>query len=261
MNFDLDTYHATLRTRWLGRPLEHVPEVDSTSAYLKRLARSGEPLLAGRVLLADAQSAGYGQQGRTWASDEARGLYVSVWLPPWAIATPLTLVVGVAAVGALRELTGGTAIGLKWVNDLVANGRKLGGILAEAVGSASMPDRAHGLILGIGLNLEPPGLEEAIALSELGVVPRRDVLLATLWNHLEAALDALAEEGPAPLLARWRDYSVTLGMAVRVQRFAEVVEGVAEDISDAGALLVRQADGTLASIESGTVRRADGAYC
>lgn len=261
MTFDLATYHQTLRTRWLGRELEHAPELDSTSSHLKRLARAGAPMALGRTVVADVQTAGYGQQGRTWVSGEASGLYVSAWLPASVIPTPCTLAAGVAAVGALRELAGTSAIGLKWVNDLVAHGRKLGGILAEVVGSPSMPGRPHGLILGIGLNLVPPGLAEAIALSELGPPPTRDRLLATLWNHLELELDRLEQEGPLPLLESWRSYAVTLGVPVRAQRHAEVVEGVAEDISETGALLIRQADGTLRAIESGTVRRADGRYC
>lgn len=262
MTFHLETYRHTLETRWLGRHLEHVPEIDSTSSYLKRLARtSSQPLAEGRAIVADVQTAGYGQQGRSWVSEEARGLYVSVWLPARVIPTPFTLLAGVAAVGALRELVGEASIGLKWVNDLVAHGRKLGGILAEVVGSPNVPERPYGLILGIGLNLVPPGLAEAIALCELGSPPTRDRLLATLWNHLEREIDRLEAEGTSALLDCWRSYAVTLGSPVRAQLYAEVVEGVAEDISDTGALLIRQSDGTLRAIESGTVRRADGRYC
>lgn len=262
MTFHLDTYHRTLETRWLGHHLEHVPAIDSTSSYLKRLARSAtEPLSEGRTIVADVQTAGYGQQGRAWVSEEARGLYVSTWLPARVIPTPFTLLAGVAAVGALRELSGETAIGLKWVNDLVAHGRKLGGILAEVVGSPNVPDRPYGLILGIGINLVPPGLEEAIALSDLGAPLTRDRLLATLWNHLEREIDRLDVMGTAPLLDQWRSYAVTLGTPVRAQLYTEVVAGVAEDISETGALLIRQEDGTLRAIESGTVRRADGQYC
>lgn len=262
MSFDLPTYHQTLETRWLGRHFERAAVLDSTSSHLKRLARTGsEPLSEGRAILADTQTAGYGQQGREWVSGDARGLFVSVWLPARVIPTPFTLVAGAAAVGALRELMGEVGIGLKWVNDLVARGRKLGGILAEVVGSPNLPERPYGLILGIGINLVPPGLEEAIALSELGAAPPRDRLLATLWNHLEREIDRVEQEGTAPLLDRWRSYAVTLGSPVRAQLYAEVVEGVAEDISETGALLIRQADGVVRAIESGTVRRADGRYC
>lgn len=262
MKFDPTLYQSYLTTRWLGRSFEHAPEIDSTSSHLKRLARTGSgPLAPGRTVLADAQTAGYGQQGRSWVSGETRGLYVSTWLPARVMATPVTLVAGVALVGALREVTGTPAIGLKWVNDLVAHGRKLGGILAEGVGSPTMPERPHGLILGIGLNLLPPGLDEAISLSELGSVPAREQLLATLWNHLEREIDRLEADGTAPLLEQWRAYAVTLGTEVRAQLYTEVVEGLAEDISATGALLIRQANGSVRAIESGTVRRADGRYC
>jgi BirA family biotin operon repressor/biotin-[acetyl-CoA-carboxylase] ligase len=262
LSFDRTTYQAFLETRWLGHDLEHHPEIDSTSAHLKREARNGSSLPEGLAVLADAQSAGYGQHGRTWSSQERSGLYVSIWLPAHYAQRPLTLLAGVATVEALRMLCGLPAIGLKWVNDLVAERRKLGGILAEMIGGPANTGVRHGLILGIGLNLETQeALPEAIALSHLAVVPSREQLLASIANRLEYWLDRVTAEGEEDLCDRWRAYSVTLGQQIRAQLHAETIEGLAEDITRTGALRIRCADGTLREIASGTVRLADGRYC
>lgn len=262
MTFDRNAYHALLETRWLGQALEHHLDIDSTSAHLKREARRGASLPKGLAVLADAQSAGYGQHGRTWASQEQSGLYVSLWLPAHYARSPLTLLAGVATVEALRLVCAHEGIGLKWVNDLVVQRRKLGGILAEMSAGGASTGTPPGLVLGIGLNLSAQqALPEAIALSELGMVPSRERLLAALVNRLEHWLDRITAEGEEVLCDRWRAYSVTLGQQVRAQLHAETIEGLAEDITATGALRIRCADGAAREIASGTVRLADGRYC
>ncbi|MBO9542777.1 biotin--[acetyl-CoA-carboxylase] ligase [bacterium] len=262
MSFAPDTFRSFLQTRWLGQDLAHFADIDSTSAHLKREARSGTALTEGLVVLADAQSAGYGQHGRAWSSAEQSGLYTSIWLPAHYAQRPLTLLAGVATVEALRELTAQESIGLKWVNDLVAQGRKLGGILAEMVGGPGNTGGRHGLILGIGLNLAAQEARpEAIALSHLAPLPSREQILASMLNRLEHWLDRVTTEGEEVLCDRWRTYSVTLGQHVRAQLHTETIEGFAEDITRTGALCIRRPDGTMREIASGTVRLADGRYC
>lgn len=257
MSFSLARYHQALSTEWLGRHADHYAELDSTSSHLKRRARdSSDRLAKGLVVVADLQTAGYGQQRREWVSGADRGLYCSIWLPIALSARPFTLLAGVAAAAALREATGSEEVGLKWVNDLVCHGRKLGGILAEVVGTPAVPG-SHGLILGVGINLASQGLPEAIALADLGDPPSRETLLAALMNHLEHWIAA----GDARLLEQWGAYSVTIGAHVRAQLYSEAVEGVAEGITPSGALLIRQADGSIREIASGMLRRADGRYC
>lgn len=262
MSFDTAAYRTFLQTRWLGQALSHFTDIDSTSAHLKREARSGRPLPEGLAVLADTQSAGYGQHGRTWSSAERSGLYVSLWLPAHYAQRPLTLLAGVATVETLRALTAQESIGLKWVNDLVAQRRKLGGILAEMIGGPGNLGGSHGLILGIGLNLQTQEAQpEAIALSHLAPLPSREQLLASMLNRLEHWLDRVTAEGEEALCDRWRAYSVTLGQQVRAQLHSETIEGLAEDITSTGALRIRRVDGTLCEIASGSVRLSDGRYC
>ncbi|MDB5096307.1 MAG: biotin--[acetyl-CoA-carboxylase] ligase [Cyanobacteria bacterium RYN_339] len=222
-------------------PLIALDETDSTSLHLKRLVLEGCPL--GTVVTARRQTAGYGQRGRSWDSAPDAGLYMSILLPlPASAPTQLPFVLGLGCRDGLLAWT--DEVGLKWVNDLVARRRKLGGLLVEVV--------KGGAIAGIGVNLATPDLPEAIGLNELTPTPPtlealRDALLAGIHARLAAPFSFDA----------WSAASVTLGQRVRV----ETLEGVAEALGPNGELQVRRDDGTLMDVISGSVRLADGAYC
>lgn len=257
MPFNSARFFERLETRQLGRTFQHFASIDSTNAYVKRLARSEVPPAAGLVVVADAQTGGYGQHGRTWQSSEGAGLYFTAFMA--AQSTPLlTLMVGVAVVDALRALTGSEEVGVKWVNDLVLRGRKLGGILVEAC-------HQRWMAIGVGLNLRDVpeqggiGLESLMAAPE--VLPPREILLAELLNALERwNARLLAGEGEA-IRQRWSAYAVTLGQEVRVASAGREVVGLAVGIDAYGGLQIRKPEGGLEVVTSGTVRRADGGYC
>lgn len=239
--------------------LIHLAEVDSTSRYLRRVAEEAPPPPF-TVVLADRQTAGYGQQGRPWVS-EAKGLYASIFLGHEVVSPLLTLIAGLAAVGAIRDRTGARYVGLKWVNDLVWNGRKLGGILAEVM-------HRRWAILGFGINIEPNELPEATSLKEAleATGPADPTLLETvplalaLANHLQTELEAWRRNGSAGVIARWQRESVTIGKQVRVEAPVGAVAGEAVGLDADGRLLVRTASGSVVPISSGTVRLADGGY-
>ncbi len=166
----------------------------------------------GSIVVADHQTEGRGRLGRTWEGTTGSGLYATFVVPP----SPLLLFAcGVACAEAC-----GPATRLKWPNDLMFEGRKLGGMLAEVRG-----DRA---LVGIGINLSwaPPG---AAMLGE-----GRDALL----TRLTPLIDFWRAAAPPAILSRWRTLSWTLGQLVRVDLAGETIEGLAEDIADDGALLV-----------------------
>jgi BirA family biotin operon repressor/biotin-[acetyl-CoA-carboxylase] ligase len=137
--------------------------VDSTNAALRALALEGAP--TGTVLVADQQTAGRGRHGRVWHSPPAVGLYISILLRPRSTLRELprwTLAAAVAACLAVRRESG-APVEIKWPNDLLLGGRKLGGVLAEA---RSAGDRLQDLVVGTGINLAhraadfPDGLRE-----------------------------------------------------------------------------------------------------
>jgi len=179
--------------------------VESTQAIA-----AGLPI--GSIVMADEQTAGRGRLDRRWESPPGTGLLVTYVLAPRPL---LVFAAGVAAAEAC-----GSQVRLKWPNDLVVDGRKLGGVLAELRG-----DRA---LVGIGINLtwSPPGAAQLDA--------DREMLLADLSRLLSDWLKA----SDAAILGAWRDRSWTLGQRVRVEGPNEAFEGVAEDIDADGALLV-----------------------
>lgn len=169
-------------------------------------------LPVGSVVIADHQTAGRGRMDRQWEAPEGTALLVSFVLQPNPV---LSIAAGVAAAEAC-----GSEVRLKWPNDLLLGGRKLGGILVEATPAKG--------ICGIGINLSwaPEG---AARLDQ----PRDD-----LFNRLREKLYAWTAASPESVLARWRDLSETLGRRVRLEQSGKVVEGVATDITPRGELIV-----------------------
>ena len=187
-------------------------ELDSTNRLAADLARAGAP--DGVVVGADHQTAGRGRRGRTWESRPGASLLVSVVLRP--APALVTLAAGVAAAEAC-EAVAGVAVELKWPNDLLLDGAKLGGILSELVGDAA--------VVGLGLNLAwaPAGA------ASLGPGVDRHALLHAYLARLGT---------PGAVLDRYRERCTTLGRRVRVELPGRAVEGVATAVADDGRLVV-----------------------
>lgn len=162
----------------------------------------------GSIVIANHQSAGRGRLDRRWEAPPGTSLLVSFVLEPNPL---LSLAAGVAAAEAC-----GPDVRLKWPNDLLLNGRKLGGILVETA-----PGRA---ICGIGINLTAAP-EGAARLDQPG---------DSLFERLRTALAMWAKASPQEVLTRWREKSDTLGRRVRI----DGTEGVAQDIGPRGELIV-----------------------
>ena len=230
-------------------------EVGSTNDVAGALADRGEA--DGTVVIADAQSAGRGRHGRAWASPPGAGLYMSIIMRPSAhVVSLLTIAAGVALADGIEAATG-LQPQLKWPNDVYMSGRKLAGILAEA--GTSKAGVQH-VVLGCGVNLMPAAYPPDVAAratsieSELGRAVDRGLLLAECLAALNARYLELQSHSPAGVIARWRDRAVSMfGRRVEWDVAGVARQGVAEDIDDSGALLVR--DGAVrARVISGEVR-------
>jgi BirA family biotin operon repressor/biotin-[acetyl-CoA-carboxylase] ligase len=230
-------------------------EVGSTNDVAAALADRGEP--EGTVVVADAQSAGRGRHGRTWASLPGAGLYMSMLTRPAAHAVGLlTIAAGVAVAEGIQAATG-LQPQLKWPNDIYMEGRKLAGILAEAGTSSA---GVQYVILGCGINLMPAAYPADVAAratsieSELGRPVDRGLLLVECLTALDSSYRDLQSQAGASLISRWRARAVsTFGRRVEWDVAGVTRHGVAEDIDETGALLVR--DGaTRARVISGEVR-------
>ncbi len=230
-------------------------DVTSTNDVAMGFAERG--VQEGCVVVADAQSAGRGRHGRTWVSPPGAGLYVSVVLRPQPRVIPLlTLAAGVALADGIGDATG-LAVQLKWPNDVYVGGRKLAGILAEAgVSSAAEPY----VVLGFGINVLPAAYPADVAgratslEAELGRPADRGLVLASCLAALASRYQMLRDGERSAVIADWRTRArPLLGRAVEWDATEGVRRGVAEDVDDRGALLVRTPDGP-ARIVSGEVR-------
>jgi len=234
--------------------------IDSTSSELVRRIRAAEGSATwGDVIVAARQEAGRGRQGRVWHSRDADNLYVSVSVEVTGnVADTLPLVplcAGVSAVAAL-DAAGVSGVRLKWPNDLMLEGKKLGGILCEA--PCFSPDRVIACV-GLGLNLGresfPPELAAiAISAGPLPGGPPEKEFFAAAWLHdLRRWVDRLGVDGPASLVAAWRSVGAPFGRRVRVGG----VEGITVDLSAQGRLIVARDDGSRVELPGGVVEDLD----
>ena len=234
----------------------------STNEYLT--LRPAPP--PGRIwaAVAEYQTGGRGRRGRRWLSPPGHGVCLSI---SWCFESAprdlpaLSLVAGVAVCDGLKKL-GVDGVQLKWPNDVMAAGGKVGGILVEVSGESGGPLR---VVIGIGLNVRPvPGIaaalrEEggnvpAVALDDLlaGDCLERNVLVGVLINALHAGLLTFVDGGWPAALPAWRRHDYLAGRSVVVTRGLEVLRGVARGIADDGALLV-EADGRILPVMAGDV--------
>ena len=234
--------------------------IDSTSSTLLRQAAQGAADLS--ICVAEAQSAGRGRRGRDWISPLGGNVYFSLlrrFGAGMGALSGLSLVAGVAVIQALADCAVRNA-GLKWPNDVLADGRKLAGILVELGGEFLGPCHA---VIGIGLNVRLPRQFKAgqpsVDLASLcgDMLPSRNVVIARLLIRLIAALDRFERAGFAPFRAEFAQYDLLAGQAVRVHGGKAVHDGVAEGVDDRGALRVRHAGvATVYDSAEVSVRRA-----
>ncbi|MEO8040598.1 MAG: biotin--[acetyl-CoA-carboxylase] ligase [Betaproteobacteria bacterium] len=227
--------------------IELVEQVASTNSVL--LERDPTAAPSGSVLVAEMQSGGRGRRGRTWSSALGGALTFSLlWRFEQGAAglTGLSLVVGVAVARALSGL-GAADIQLKWPNDILWHGRKLGGILIEVQGDALGPATA---VIGIGINVRvPPALRASIDqpvadAAEAGAGTDRNRLLAAVLTELAAMLDAFSREGFGPLEPEFRRrHALQDAEVVANLGDGAPVRGRALGTADDGSLLVETSDG------------------
>lgn len=216
----------------------------STVSTNTELLRCSAPPRGSRVLLAERQTGGRGRRGRDWASPLAAHVYLSVlrgFAGGLAQLGGLSLVAGVAVAEALRGL-GHAQVQLKWPNDLVVDGRKLGGLLVEGGGEFAGPARA---VIGIGLNVHmPPAFAERIDqpwtdLDQVAGEPvQRNAVATAVLAALLPALEQFEAEGLAPFLSRYAALDSLAGREVRVELGGAWQDGRALGLAEDGALRV-----------------------
>lgn len=236
--------------------------VDSTNRFVAELESELETGAA-QLCVAELQTAGRGRRGRSWLAPFGSGICMSLsWrfaeAPPTFSA--LSLAVGVAVVRALREL-GASDMSLKWPNDLLWRGRKLGGILIELRGESGGPSH---VIVGIGLNVRMPSTvrlqlaeQQAALIADLHEqmqqrTPSRNIIVGAIVSELVPALRQFGFEGFAPFHDAWRELDALANAPVKVLNGAQTTLGMARGVDRDGTLLV-DVEGELKRFASGEV--------
>lgn len=236
------------RSRSLLSRLDILDSVDSTNAEVLRCAQQG--CSSGLVCSAELQTAGRGRRGRQWVSPYASNLYLSVlweFSQGAAALEGLSLAVGVAVARALRACDV-PAVQLKWPNDVLYAGAKLGGILLEMSGDAAGSCR---VVIGVGLNVAMPeaaagGIDQAwtdIKSISTRQHPGRNRLLAELLNELLPLAADFEQQGFTQWRDEWQALDAFAGASVVLQTGSGPLAGIARGVDERGALQLETTTG------------------
>jgi BirA family biotin operon repressor/biotin-[acetyl-CoA-carboxylase] ligase len=252
-----DLLNKRLKGTLFGKHILHFFKTDSTNRVAMELGYAGEP--EGSVVMAEEQTAGRGRAGRAWHSERGTGLYFTLLLRPKLspVQAPiLTMLAGIAAHSAITAQTG-VSPDLKWPNDLLLNGKKIGGILTEMHAEPSM---IRFVIIGCGINVNQETFPDDLASvatslrRETGRSHSRLELLVRLLTEFEADYNRFLREGVAPVIERFQRISpFANGKRVRVDNGVHSYAGVTTGLSPEGLLLVKKYDGQIQAVIAGDV--------
>lgn len=242
--------------------VHYLGETGSTNQVARALVERGAPTYA--VVVADSQTEGRGRLGKKWLSPPGTGLYFSIILRP--VLPPedlpkITLAAGLAVALAVEKISN-LSLMLKWPNDLLLDGKKLGGILGETV---NLPGEPTAVILGVGLNVNSPitafpaDLQDKVTslLIHTGNEHSRSDLLLSVFTELKKQIQRFERSGFQGILDDWRKRDATLGKKLNwVSREGRVVMGVSMGPDEYGQLLIKDEKGQVHEVLSGDINLA-----
>ena len=236
--------------------IKHFNELESTNKYAKTKAQEGAPEWT--VIIADKQTGGYGRMGRSFCSPEASGLYMSIVLRPSLRPEECLYITTAAAVAVSQaiEALADIKTGIKWVNDIYANGKKICGILTESgfTGGGTL-DYA---ILGIGINIYTPkgGFPSEIKdiAGSIFDTPRDKDVRDRLADRIIADFKALYKDiSKKPHLDLYRGRSLVIGRKITVIHNKESYEATVVGIDDDFRLIVKDKENNITALDSGDI--------
>lgn len=255
-----DLLRQDLKGSQFGKKIYHFFRTDSTNRVAMELGYAGEP--EGTLIVAEEQTAGRGRAGREWHSERGTGIYVTVLLRPKLApvqAPLLTMMAGLSARAAIQAQTA-LAIDLKWPNDLMLAGKKVGGILTEM---HAEPSQVRFVIVGIGINVNQEKFPSELAATatslraESGKAHSRMELLVRLLREFETDYNRFLRDGPAHVTQAFQSASsYAHGKRVRVTNGVEAFWGTTAGLSPEGLLRVEREDGNVVTVIAGDVNEA-----
>lgn len=226
--------------------------IDSTNTQAKLYT---DTISTRGVFIANEQTAGRGRYGRTFYSPMGCGLYISAIYPAKTIQKQLSLVTPLAAVAVSRAITTqlGINVGIKWVNDLFLNGKKISGILTEAIYSveAGMLDY---IIVGIGINVTTPQNIPDELVEVIGYLTDEPVDMNALSIAIISELFTLLDTLPnTDFMSEYIERSILIGQSITVQKPNETFHAVVKDITLNGLLVIETDTQKILTLEHGEV--------
>jgi BirA family biotin operon repressor/biotin-[acetyl-CoA-carboxylase] ligase len=244
--FTRDDIIVGLNTTVIGRKLFVFDSLDSTNTCAKTLADAG--LEEGTVVLADYQTAGRGRQGRSWLSEPAMNILLSIILRPSISKEQASLLTFYAAVSVARvlECMNVGKVECKWPNDVLLNGKKCCGILLE---NSFQQDRLIYSVVGIGLNVNQTQFDNGISTRATSVAresgstfDRKDII-QILLKETDRLLPSLADGRINTIVDEWKDWCTMFGKSVTLTQGEETISGTALGIEADGRLVLSTLSG------------------
>ena len=224
--------------------------IDSTNSFARSLLDKG--IVDPTVILSNGQTDGRGRRGKSFYSPSDTGLYMTLMYCADR-GSDFLRVTSKSAVALYRSILNvtGTEVGIKWVNDIYLNGKKVAGILSELVQLRSDPER-NGVIVGIGINLStssfPPDIKEVAG--SLNLKTNKYELASEIIKELYTLLILSSDNS---YMEDYRKHSIILDKEITYERNGIIRKGIASSINDNGALLVLLPDGTTDTLSSGEI--------
>lgn len=245
----------SLNTKWLGKKIIYLNEIDSTNQEVKRIA---DNYPNGTIVIADKQTNGKGRLGRVWSSPENTGLWFSILLKPEIAPNKIagiTLASGLGICKAIRNYTSLNAL-IKWPNDIIIGNKKLCGILTEMNANA---DKINFAVVGIGINVNTTEFDDEIISKatslklEMGDFIDRAKLFSVIIEALEKSFDDYFADPDDIITEEYKSLCATINREVTINRGSQLLKGTAIDIKSTGDLVVRLNNDSVIDVSSGEV--------
>lgn len=248
---------SMLQTAWFANNIKYFDTIDSTNNEIKRQAENGAT--QGLLAIAEEQTGGRGRRGRNWTSPSGQGIWMSYLIKPDILpkdASMITLIAALAMTAAIRQVCE-LNVEIKWPNDIVANGKKVCGILTEM--STEM-EAVNYVVVGVGVNVNIESFPEDIAATatslflETGDKVSRSKIVAEFGKQFEKYYDIFLKTCDlSDLVDEYNSYLVNAGREIYVIEGQNKTIMSAIGINERGELLARTADGNVKSIIAGEV--------
>lgn len=248
---------SRMETEWAGKKVVFLEQVDSTNTYAKKIAEEGAP--SGTLVVTENQYGGRGRRGRTWLNPPGSSVAMTLIVRPELApnhASMMTLVMGIAVARACEQMTG-IETKIKWPNDIVADGKKICGILTEM---SADPDAIHYVVIGAGINVNLQEIPEELktAATSLQILTgkkfHRAELISRCMKEFERCYGIfLKTEDMTWLMDEYNEILINRDKRVCVLEPKGQYTGTALGINKNGELIVRKDDGEIVSVYAGEV--------